>query len=232
MQRSLFFSGLFLGLAGLSFGVVGCSDDDTTTNPPPAATARAMVVHASPDAPGVDLYVDNAKVDSNLTFLENTAYVTVNAGVRNVKVTVTGTTTAVIEAPVPIAANAVYSVFATDSVTTLTPLLLLDTLTTPAAGKAHVRFIHLSPNAPPVDITLESGAVVFGNRAFGEYTSFTPLDAGTYTLQVRAAGTTTVVLTLPPVTLTAGKIYTVYAKGFLGVTTGDQALGAQFIANN
>lgn len=232
MQRSLFFPGLFLALAGLSFGVVGCSDDDTTTNPPLAATARVMVVHASPDAPGVDLYVDNARVDSNLTFLESTGYVTVNAGIRNVKVTVTGTATPVIEAPVPVAANAVYSIFAIDSVATLTPLLIVDTLTTPAAGKAHVRFIHLSPDAPPVDITLESGAVVFGNRAFSEYTSFTPLDAGTYTLQVRAAGTSTVVLTLPPVTLAAGRIYTVYARGFLGVATGDQALGAQIILNN
>jgi hypothetical protein len=233
MERSTLFPVLLSTVAGLVSVLPGCSkDDNNPVDPPPAGSARVMVIHASPDAAGVDLYVDNAKVDSGLTFLENTAYLTVNAGIRIVKVTLAGSTTAVIEGPVPVTANGVYSVFATDSVASLTPLLVLDTLTTPAAGKAHVRFFNLSPNAPPIDITLEDGTVVFGDLAFGEYTGFKPLDAGTHTLQIRAASASSVVLTLPPVTLITGKIYTVYAKGFLGVTTGDQAIGAQIILNN
>ena len=59
----------------------------------------------------------------------------------------------------------------------------------------------------------------------------TALNAGTYNLEVRAAGTNTVALPLPNITLTAGKIYTVFAKGFLG-GAGAQALGAQVIVNN
>jgi hypothetical protein len=232
MKQSMFFP---LLLAGLSLGlfIPGCSkDDETPVNSPPPGNARVMVVHASPDAPGVDLFVDNVRVDSNLTFLQNTGYLTVTAGLRTVKVTATGSNTVVIQGPVPVTAGMVYSVFATDSLASITPLLLIDTLTTPAAGKAHVRFLHLSPNAPAVDITLEDGTVVFGNRAFGEHTAFTPLDAGAYVLQVRLAGTSTVVLTLPSITLTAGKIYTVYAKGFVGVSSGAQALGAEIIENN
>ncbi|HXS82659.1 MAG TPA: DUF4397 domain-containing protein, partial [Methylomirabilota bacterium] len=50
-------------------------------------------------------------------------------------------------------------------------------------------------------------------------------------LEVRPAGTTTVALAIPGVTLQAGKIYTVFAKGFLG-GSGAQALGAQIIVNN
>jgi hypothetical protein len=57
------------------------------------------------------------------------------------------------------------------------------------------------------------------------------VDAGSYNLEVRAAGTNTVVLSIPGIALTAGKIYTVFAKGFLG-GTGVQALGAQIIMNN
>lgn len=223
-----------LGLLLLAVPVfTGCSDDEETTPAPqPTATARVMAVHASPDAPGVDLLVDNVKVNSTpLTFPNNTAYLTVNAGLRNVKVNVAGTSTTVINADLPVAANAVYSVFATDSVAGLTPIVLIDTLTTPATGNAHVRFIHLSPNAPAVDIALQGGAVVFANKAFQQYTAFTPLPAGTYNLEVRLAGTSTVVLPLPGVALAAGKIYTVWAKGFVG-GTGTQALGAQIIANN
>ena len=110
-------------------------------------------------------------------------------------------------------------------------LLIEDDLTAPAQGKAHVRFIHLSPDAPAVDITLTNGTVVFGNKAFKEFTAFTPLDAGTYDLQVRVAGTTTVALDLAGITLEAGKIYTVFAKGFLA-GVGQQQLGAEIIVNN
>ncbi len=72
---------------------------------------------------------------------------------------------------------------------------------------------------------------MFGNKAFQENTEFTPLDAATYNLQVRLASTSTVVLSLPNITLQAGKIYTVFAKGFVG-GTGTHALGAQIVVNN
>jgi hypothetical protein len=81
-----------------------------------------------------------------------------------------------------------------------------------------------------VDVALQGGAVLFGNKAFKESTEFTPLDAGTYNLEVRLAGTTTVVLPLPNITLQAGKIYTVFARGFVG-GSGTRALNAQIIAN-
>ncbi len=107
-----------------------------------------------------------------------------------------------------------YSVFAIDSVSKISALVLTDDSTAPASGKAHVRFVHLSPNAPAVDVAVTGGAVVFGNKAFKDYTAFTPLDAGTYNLEVRVAGTSTVALPLPGITLQAGKIYRflVFAK--------------------
>jgi hypothetical protein len=202
----------------------------TIVNKASTVPAKVMAIHASPDAPGVDLLVDDAVAGTNLTYPNNTGYLNVNGGSRSIKVNVTGTGTSVISATLTLYAGAAYSVFATDSVSHISPLVLLDNLTAPAPGKAHIRFVHLSPNAPAVDVALQGGAVVFGNRAFRESTDFMPLDAGTYNLEVRLAGTSTVVLPLPNVTLQAGKIYTVFAKGFVG-GSGTQALGAQIIAN-
>jgi hypothetical protein len=194
--------------------------------------ANVMVVHASPDAPGVDLLVDDVKKNSAaLNFPNNTGYLELEAGTRNLKVNVAGTTTTVINADVPFTKDMSYSVFAVDSVSVISAIVLTDDLTAPAAGKAHVRFVHLSPDAPAVDVAVAStGDVVFGNKAFKEYTAFTPLDAGAYNLDVRVAGTSTVALVLPTITLEAGKIYTVFAKGFLG-GSGAQALGAEIIVN-
>jgi len=210
---------------------VGCGKDDNPTGPQ-VSQARVMVVHASPDAPGVDLLVDNVKVNSAaLTFPSNTGYLAVSAGNRNIKVNAAGTNISVINANLDLSADVSYSVFATNVLSSITPLVVQDNLAAPASGKAHVRFMHLSPNAPAVDITLTDGTVVFANRAFGEYTAFTPLDAGTYNLQVRLAGTSTVVLNLPDIAVANGKIYTVFARGLAG-GSGDQALSAQIIANN
>lgn len=211
------------------FLLSGCSEDDEPVTLA-ASKSMVMVIHASPNAPGVDLLVDNQVAGTNLTFPNNTGYLEVNSGSRNTKVNVTGTNTTVIEANLSLAENTAYSVFAVDSVSKIGAVVLTDDLSTPATGKAHVRFVHLSPDAPAVDITLTDGTVVFPNRAFKEFTAFTPLEAGTYNLQVRVAGTTTIALDLPGITLQAGKIYTVFAKGFLA-GTGTQALGAQIIVN-
>ena len=232
MRLSLRKTSLVALIAITGIGIISCSDDDDNTVQPPMETfAKVMAIHASPDAPGVDLYVDNAMAGTNLEFPMSTGYLEVPSGTRNVKVNVTGTEMTVIEADLPLTADVYYSVFAVDQVSNLTPLVVVDDLTAPASGKSHVRFFHLSPDAPAVDITLTDGTVVIGNTSFKEYTQFLPLDAATYDLQVRIAGTDTVVLELNGITLMDGKIYTVFAKGFVEGSD-KQALGAEIIINN
>ena len=192
--------------------------------------ARTMYVHASPDAPAVDILVDSYKVARGLAFPSNTGYVPVRSGERRIRVNVAGTSTTVIDAQVPFAARRNYSIFAVNQVASIEPLVLEDDLTRPAPGKTHVRFIHLSPDAPAVDVAVQGGPVVFANKSFKEYTPFTPLPAGTYDLEVRVAGTNTVALSLPGVRFKEGRIYTVFAKGLLN-GTGAQALGAGLIVN-
>ncbi len=208
--------------------VTGCRKSVTN---PPAIPARVMAIHASPDAPAVDLIVDGAVAGSGLAFPNNTPYLGVPSGVRSVKLNLAGTSTTVLTASLPTAPGATYSVFACDSVAKLGLVVLTDNLAAPASGMAHVRFVHLSPNAPAVDVAVKNGPVLFGNTPFKGYSAFTPVASGTYDLEVRLAGTSTVVLPLPGISLQAGRIYTVFAKGFVG-GTGAQALGAQIIVNN
>lgn len=226
----LTFRTLALLMIPTALAFTACKDDDD--DPAPALTyANMMVIHASPDAPGVDLLIDNVKANNAaINYPSNTPYFPVASGNRNVKVNVTGTSTTVIDATLPLVSGKNYSVFAIDSVASIDALVIEDDLTTPATGKAHVRFVHLSSDAPAVDVAIDGGAVVFGDYSYEEYSSFTPLDAGTYDLEVRVAGTSIVALDLDPITLQAGKIYTVFAKGFL-LGTGTQALGAQIIVN-
>ncbi|MCP2042512.1 DUF4397 domain-containing protein [Pontibacter sp. HSC-36F09] len=219
-------------LAVLPAMVLTSCDDDDDDNAM-IETSNVMVVHASPDAPGVDLLVDNSKVNTAaLTFPNNTGYLEVQAGRRNVKVNAAGTSTTVIDANLDLERNESYSVFAINTLSAIEPLVLEDDLDTPAAGKAHVRFVHLSPDAPAVDVAVTNGPVLFGNRAFKSATDFTPVDAASYNLEVRLAGTQTVVLTVPNVQLAAGRIYTIFARGFVAPPASNtNTLGAEIITN-
>jgi Domain of unknown function (DUF4397) len=214
--------------------LMACDKDDK-----PQATASVNVIHASPDAPGVDLLVDNLKVNTvALNFPEATGYLKVLAGTRNIKVNATGTSTSVINANLTFSADKFYSVYAYNLLASIGAFLVEDNLSVPAAGQSHIRFFHLSPNAPAVTVGVLSGTTftpVFANRSFETQATatanqnFTPVAAGTYTFDVQVSGAS--VLTLPNIVLQAGKIYTVFAKGLVS-GTGSQALGAQIVTHN
>jgi hypothetical protein len=193
--------------------------------------AKVLVVHASPDAPGVDLLIDNEKVNSSaIIFPNNTGYLEIEGGIHNIKINAAGTSTTVINADVEFTKDMNYSLFACNVLNNIEAVLFSDDLTAPESGKAHVRFIQMSADAPAVDVALDGGNVVFPNVAFKQGTTFTPLAAGSYDLEVRVAGTQTVVLDLEPITVDNGKIYTVFAKGLLAVS-GNQSLSAEIIVN-
>ena len=237
-KNVLKFSKISLSALAMSVALIftGCKDDEEEVVVTPVVTvptpkAKVLVVHASPDAPGVGLLVDDVLINTTaLVYPTNTGYLSVDAGIRNIKVDVFGDTTTVINANISLLANQNYSVFAGNSVADITAYVLTDDLTPPATGTAHVRFVHLSPDAPAVDV-LADGEVLLGNTSFSGYTSFTPVEAGTYAITVNVANTATQALNVGNVTFVEGKIYTVFAKGFLN-GSGAQALGAEIIVNN
>lgn len=214
--------------------LASCDDDDDDLDLL-ENEANVMVVHASPDAPAVDLYVDDEKVNATaLNYPDNTGYLGIEEGSRNIKVTAAGAGLGnpVINADVTLDEDLYYSVFAADVLGSISPLVLIDDLTEPASGKAHVRFIHLSPDAPNVDVVVQGGPELFSDIEFSESTAFTPVDAGTYTLEVQPVDTDVAAVTAT-LDLQEGVIYTVFAKGFLTLPAGNNnTLGAEVIVNN
>jgi hypothetical protein len=187
--------------------------------------ARVRVVHASPDAPAVDVWVDGSVAFSNAPFKGITDYASLSPATYNVQVTPTGATEpVVIDADLDLAANTDYTVVAVSLLADIEPLVLIDNNAAPAAGKAHVRFVHASPDAPAVDIAVANGGpVLFANVPFKGVGDYLPVDAGTYDLEARIAGTETVALSVPGVTLNDGTVYTIFA---MGLVEGEPALTA------
>jgi LPXTG-motif cell wall-anchored protein len=179
--------------------------------------AQVRAVHASPDAPAVDILVNDGRAFANAPFKGITNYASLDAGTYNVKVVpADATEPVVIEADLPLQAGMNYTVVAAGRLADIEPVVLMNDSGAPAAGKAHVRFAHFSPDAPAVDIAVKDGPVVFSNVAFKDSSSYTPVDAGSYDLEVRLAGTSTVALSVPGVALQDGTVYTIYAMGLAG----------------
>jgi hypothetical protein len=190
-----------------------------------AGRARVRVVHASPDAPAVDVIVNNVPAFRNIAFKGVTAYASLAPGRAAVQVVPAGATQpVVIDAALDLRAGADYTVIATGRLAGIAPLVLMDDNTLPVGNRAHVRFVHASPNAPAVDIAVKGGPVLFQNIAFRQVGTYTPVPAGTYDLEVRVAGTNTVALEVPQVRLSAGTVYTVYAVGLVGEQPALEAL--------
>ncbi|MGE3075385.1 MAG: DUF4397 domain-containing protein [Dehalococcoidia bacterium] len=187
-----------------------------------ADTGRVRVMHASPDTPAVDIFVDGAKAVTALAFPNNTPYVTLPAGGHNVKVFVSpsdGSGAPALEATLDVAAGKDYSVLAVGELGkgSLGLYLLEDDNSTPAAGKAHVRLIHAAPDAPPVNVALAgTDTNIFTGVAYRNFGGYTPVDAGTYSLDVNVNASGATVLTIPNLKLEARTVYTAVAVGLAG----------------
>ncbi len=182
------------------------TDLATWTNIP---RTRLRAVHASPDAPNVDILVDNTVVLADVAFKEFLDYTAVQPGERNIKVNVTGTSTSVIDVTPTLSVGTDYTVIAVNFVASIEPLLLTDDNTSPTLGNARVRVVHASPDAPNVDVLVDD-VVVLTNVAFKQFSDYLEVPAGARNFKVNATGTSTTVIDVTP-TLTDGSVYTVVA---------------------
>jgi hypothetical protein len=112
-----------------------------------------------------------------------------------------------------------YTVAATDTLASIDTQVIPDD-GTPDPARALVRFVHLSADAPSVDVLTQDGGQVAAGLSYPEWTDYLALDAGTYDLKVCASDDQTVCPIDPPaVDLAAGQVVSVFALGSLAEGT-------------
>jgi hypothetical protein len=217
MKRSLILTLTFVAAIAMVTAVVALANAPTA----PTAPARVRVAHTAFDAPAVDVLVNGTDVFTDVEYKEVTGYGDLPGGTYTVTIEPAAGGSAVFTASLTVADDTDYTVAAAGTLTNPTyPFGLqvyVDNNAIPAMGMAHVRFIHLAPGAPPVDIVVAGTPAipVITNTAYLSASAYTPVAAGSYDLQVRVAGSTAVVLSLPGITLDPKTVYTVLAVGNL-----------------
>ena len=204
-----------LMIALLGMGLVACDDDSDNDQP----TAQVRVVHASPDAPAVDVLLNDNVVLEDVEYQGVSGYLNVPTGVRTsntFKVNVANTSTTVIEQAAELETNSQYTILAVNNVSAIEPLVLLDDTSAPARGNLKVRVLHASPSAGSVDIyvTAPSDALnspTLSNVPFKTASDYLEVPAGDYRVRVTATGSSSVVYDSGTVALPSGAIYTLAA---------------------
>ena len=215
----------------------------------PADWSSVAVIQASPTAATaptdtLQVFIDTgSKYNSTgLTYNTNSTYLPVLAGNKpvNIRRGTTNTSSNYVSTfNYNFERGGTYSFFVYDTTASSTGqakvLRLKDDLTLPASGTSKVRFLHLAPNGPAVDVTLvrtsvtPNDSVTISNKSYigaspdeGALAAFTAIPRGVYTARVKALGTQTVVLSTTTTLLTAtaagadvneGRIVTLYAIG-------------------
>lgn len=179
---------------------------------------NVRIVHASPDAPAVDIYVDGVVAVKGLAFGAATGFVSLPAGDHAVAIRPAGAaadTAPVFETTLSVPSGISAEVVALGklgdaSFTVGVFPISRDVL----AGKSRVYVIHAAPSQGAVNVTV-NGSNVLEGVTFPNYNA-QPLevDAGTYDIYaVDAANPSFYLVNAPQTTLEPDTIYTVLAYG-------------------
>lgn len=179
-----------------------------------ALNAFVRVVHASPAAGPVDVFVDGHKLLNNFRFGTVTNYMALQAGAHKLQVTPTGKllNAAVITQNVNVTAGVPYTVAAVGTRATGFSLVAFIDNNMSADGTTKVRVYHLSPNAGPVDVSNRTQRVITA-LTYDQASNYITVQPGFYTFNVRATQSGTVQPVA--VTLRPRTINSVFALGEL-----------------
>lgn len=171
------------------------------------------VFHASPDAPTVDIYIDGKLAVPNLAYTDISNYSYLEEGIHTIDIHPAGDEENVILSKmVDVPDGRIFTISAINNLDNLELLLIEDDIDEiPSTKEATVRVIHLSPNAPSVDI-LANGGVLFNDLEFKEATDYVKVPSGSYDIDLALTSTDDIVLS-GNVNLKANRIYTIYAVG-------------------
>lgn len=235
---------MLLAIGALVAALAGCSDDDDPMDPQGGGMdlgegAMLRVVHASPDAPAVDVYAEGAGkamlVVEDLEYLETTPYLDLAPGSYNIMLRAAGASASsppafetgalTIPQDAVVTAAAVGLLGSVDAADGFRVLPLVESFTAPAAGQAAVRIVHAGADAPAValdvgnDASTESEAEVPAS-AFGRFAETgaagVALPAGAnLNIGIWAGGGRVTSFTTPAL---ANETYFIIATGLLGST--------------
>ncbi|WP_066299625.1 DUF4397 domain-containing protein [Bacillus sp. FJAT-29937] len=191
-------------------------------------SGKVRFIHASIDAPNVDIYIDGIRILKDFSHKDVSNYLSLPVGKHQVDIYPSGNmVSTVLSRKIMIEHGKHYTFIPSGHVKNMKWLALEDDPRVPIGG-TKIRFIHLSPDAPALDIAVKDRDVIFSNISYRKYTSFLGLHPMTVDLEARIAGSTNVALPIPQLQLMPNKAYSIL---IIGSITSEPGLEVVIINN-
>ncbi len=166
---------------------------------------RLRALHASPEAPAVNIHVNGAQVLGGVDYAQGSGFLPVGERTRvQVEAIIPGGNAVVIDENLSLQFSTEYTVIATGAVADPVDALLIgnpsDAPITPGSLRAQV--VHAAPGAPAVDVYVTAPGATLADSAplndsplgFEQFTGRAELPAGDYQVRVTLAGDPTTVV--------------------------------------
>ncbi len=220
----------------VAYGLLGDDSFELLVIPDEQATPaddnlRLFVLHAAPAVGPVDVYLGTGDELGSATLTEfapqddTDGYLEVPAGAYRIRITPAGSDTVAYDSGiVDLQAGLSYFVAALDRESGFAPASTVALLGDPAFvqlddQRAWVRAMHLSPDAPDVDVFVD-GVEALSGVPFRAVSDYLTVLAGDYEVSIAPTGSTSAVSTLQ-VSPEAGMAYSVLAVGLVEPTNGN-----------
>jgi hypothetical protein len=180
----------------------------------PAGSVRFL--HASPDAPAVDIILDGVPVTQGLEFGGVTEFAAVPPGEHQVQIVPAGegTNAALIDETFDVDSDEAYTVAVANLLNELEVVVVQSNITElPEEDLTRIRAVNLSPDLESVDLYQVGGDELLGGIDFKEASEHYDLGEGSYDLEFRPSGENEAVVAVPALTIVPGNEMTLFLVG-------------------
>lgn len=186
------------------------------------SVAEFMVVHASPNTPDFEVYIDNKPVIVYpLEFTNNTYYRKILSGMRKVTIVISGNP--YFDTTLNFVRDRTYSLMVYDEPLHIKMKMIVDDLAPTGGGNFKYRFFQFIPDVDSLDLVDALTNEVFcNNYDFGESEDWKSHQGGVFRWELRKQpGGQVIYSSWKNDTLEAGNVYTMFCSGFTLTQTAD-----------
>lgn len=221
-----------LSLVGLLLilGISGCLKNDT---PEPQLYAGVAIYHSSPDAPDLNIIIDNEVMNTlPFKYKNYSNYIEVLEGDRRMRFNGSSDGTNLVDAILNFEVNKSYTLFVINTLSNIELLRIEDATDFPSSGNGKVRGLQLSPDAPQVELKWTGESTpLFSGMTFKQVKEFKEVPSGKYSLEVKVIGGSGRTIIVPDIEIKEAGYYTILIEGFDSPSVFINGLTARVLAN-
>jgi hypothetical protein len=186
----------------------------------PTINSFLEVLHALPGAGEVDVYINEELLEENLAYKGMSRFLPIGPGNNRIQVfAASSKTNPILDTEVELPPSSVITLAIIGMVSEAEVLPILQPVNDINPREVEIRFVHLSPDAPTLNLVLNDNSV-FSSVGYKQVTDYSVIAPGEHNVQLRPSDDLDIILAENNLVFSAGKAYTIYGVGLNDGTPG------------